>query len=64
MEFRSVSFLPRNDVDACRRFYIERGVVTGQEMRTMLHLQDDPSALKQIVAAESWRVDGLAPGIS
>jgi hypothetical protein len=58
VEFKNVSHLPRNDVDACRRFYAERGSITGQELRTMLHLQDDHAHLSRVFADEGWRVSG------
>jgi hypothetical protein len=52
----SVWDLPRNDIEACHRFWQEHRV-THEEWRTMLRLQDDPAELR--AAAETW---GLARG--
>lgn len=43
--------LPRNDIEACERFWREHDV-TEEEWRAMLRLQDDPAAL--IEAAKGW----------
>lgn len=48
----SVWDLPRNDIAACRLFWLEREV-SGEEFRVMLRLQDDPTQL--IVAAKLWK---------
>lgn len=56
----SVYSLPRNSVEACRSFYAarkrDRGGITPDEMRTMLHLQDDTEELSAVVAEEKWIV--------
>jgi hypothetical protein len=46
--------LPRNDVEACARYYKRRGMVSADEMRVMLRLQDDPAELEQLAA--DWKV--------
>ena len=46
--------LPRNDVEACARYYKRRGGVTADEMHVMLMLQDDPSELERVAA--DWKV--------
>lgn len=44
--------IPRNDIEACRRLWMERDV-TPDDWRVMLRLQDDPA---QLIAAEKrWR---------
>ena len=43
--------LPRNDLDACYRYWVEREI-TADEWRVMLRLQDDSTAL--IAASKHW----------
>ncbi len=43
--------LPRNDVEACHRFW-QGHEVAADEWRAMLRLQDDPAEL--IAAAKHW----------
>lgn len=47
----SVYDLPRNDIPACRRFWLAHDIA-GEEWRVMLKLQDDPQRL--IDAAKAW----------
>jgi hypothetical protein len=50
-EVRSVYDLPRNDIPACRRFWLARDIGP-EEWRVMLRLQDNPQRL--IDAAKAW----------
>lgn len=49
---KTVWDLPRNDVQACVRFYESHGV-TSEEMAVMLRLQDDDTELLAIAA--DWK---------
>lgn len=44
--------LPRNDIAACRAYWLEHEI-TPEEWRTMLMLQDNPAKL--IEAAKHWK---------
>ena len=47
--------VPRNDLDACVRYYAARGArITGAEWRVLWGLQDEPSAFER--ASSSWHV--------
>jgi hypothetical protein len=56
----SVYNLPRNSIEACRAFYAgrksERGGIKPDELRTMLHLQDDSESLQRVITDEDWTV--------
>lgn len=44
--------LPRNDLQACHRYWLAHPDLTVDEWTAMLRLQDDPAAL--IRAAKGW----------
>lgn len=48
----SVWDLPRNDVEACHKFW-QAKQITGEDWRVMLRLQDDPKEL--IGASKKWK---------
>lgn len=50
----SVHSVPRNDLAAAREFYERQGSITGDDMRTLVQLQDDPSEILAIAA--TWTV--------
>lgn len=51
----SVWDIPRNDIEACLRFWASRRI-TGEEWRTMLQLQDDPAELIEAMRHATERV--------
>lgn len=53
-----ITDVPRNDIEACRRYYESRGSrITPDEMSMLLQLQDRPGKLMKL--SESWRVTGV-----
>ncbi len=53
-----ITSIPRNDVDACRRYYESRGSrITPDEMSMLLQLQDRPAKLMRLSAG--WNVPGV-----
>jgi hypothetical protein len=53
----SVWDIDRNDVDACVRYRDAKGAVTTDEMAVMIKLQDDPTALVEIM--REWSPVGV-----
>lgn len=46
-----ITDVPRNDIDACRRYYESRGSrITPDEMSMLLQLQDRPAKLMRLSA--------------
>ncbi len=50
-KYESVWDLPRNDIPACRRFWLTHEI-SPEEWRVMLRLPDNPQRL--IAAAKAW----------
>jgi hypothetical protein len=56
----AIGQIDRNDLPACRRFYIERRPLSFSQYGALMELQDDPAELEAIADAEGWKIDPLA----
>jgi hypothetical protein len=50
----SAFFVPGNDIDAARKFYQRRGLISPDDLRTILRKYSDPRKLMAVVRKERW----------
>lgn len=48
--------VPRDDIDAARKYYQEHKPLSPDAVRTLLMLQDDPDELREVMRREEWEV--------
>lgn len=60
MRAKAIGQLDRNDLPACRRFYLARKPLSFSQYGALMELQDDPAELEAMADAEGWKIDPMA----